>query len=129
MISGEGVAGHDNRRPIHSKKRLKFPDDPRGIRLRNYLNFTLFTFYKIRILIQYLVAKIGMIISWLSWYVHSIYNVLNLKSYRILFCDRNPCNKSRTISVTKPESDSLWKTSSLISVRIVYPGEQHCWGS
>ncbi|CAB5202195.1 unnamed protein product [Rhizophagus irregularis] len=24
--------------------------------------------------------------------VHSIYNVLNLKSYRILFCDRNPCN-------------------------------------
>ncbi|CAB4384542.1 unnamed protein product [Rhizophagus irregularis] len=50
--------------------------------------------------------------------VHSIYNVLNLKSYRILFCDRNPCNKSRTISVTKPESDSLWKTSSLISVRI-----------
>ncbi|CAB5357828.1 unnamed protein product [Rhizophagus irregularis] len=45
--------------------------------------------------------------------VHSIYNVLNLKSYRILFCDRNPCNKSRTISVTKPESDSLWKTSSL----------------
>ncbi|CAB4427627.1 unnamed protein product [Rhizophagus irregularis] len=45
--------------------------------------------------------------------VHSIYNVLNLKSYRILFCDRNPCNKSRTISVTKPESDSLWETSSL----------------
>ncbi|CAB5162755.1 unnamed protein product [Rhizophagus irregularis] len=43
------------------KKRLKFPDDPRGIRLCNYLNFTLFTFNKIRILIQYLVAKIGMI--------------------------------------------------------------------
>ncbi|CAB4426448.1 unnamed protein product [Rhizophagus irregularis] len=33
--------------------------------------------------------------------VHSIYNVLNLKSYRILFCDRNPCNKSRTISFTQ----------------------------
>ncbi|CAB4382870.1 unnamed protein product [Rhizophagus irregularis] len=81
-------ANPDNRRPIHSKKRLKFPDDPRGIRLRNYLNFTLFTFYKIRILIQYLVAKIGMIISWLSWYVHSIYNVLNLKSYRIVIISK-----------------------------------------
>ncbi|CAB4375668.1 unnamed protein product [Rhizophagus irregularis] len=52
----------DIRGPIHSKKkRLKFPDDPRGIRLCKYLNFTLFTFNKIRILIQYLVAKIGMI--------------------------------------------------------------------
>ncbi|CAB4397681.1 unnamed protein product [Rhizophagus irregularis] len=56
-------SGHDNRRPIHSKKRLKFPDDPRGIRLRNYLNFTLFTFNKIRILIQYLVAKIGLVMD------------------------------------------------------------------
>ncbi|CAB4430322.1 unnamed protein product [Rhizophagus irregularis] len=56
-------SGSDNRRPIHSKKRLKFPDDPRGIRLRNYLNFTLFTFNKIRILIQYLVAKIGLVMD------------------------------------------------------------------
>ncbi|CAB4384654.1 unnamed protein product [Rhizophagus irregularis] len=36
------------------KKRLKFPDYCEVMRLRNYLNFTLFTFNKIRILIQYL---------------------------------------------------------------------------
>ncbi|POG78372.1 hypothetical protein GLOIN_2v677430 [Rhizophagus irregularis DAOM 181602=DAOM 197198] len=58
-------ANPDNWRPIHSKKRLKFPDYCKAMRLHNYLNFTLFTFNKIRILIQYLVAKIGMIISWL----------------------------------------------------------------
>ncbi|CAB4387110.1 unnamed protein product [Rhizophagus irregularis] len=34
-------------------------------RLCSYLNFTLFTFNKIRILIQYLVAKIGLVISWI----------------------------------------------------------------
>ncbi|CAB5383501.1 unnamed protein product [Rhizophagus irregularis] len=49
------------------KKRLKFPDDPRGIRLCNYLNFTLFTFNKIRILIQYLVAKIGSFFNFLPY--------------------------------------------------------------
>ncbi|GES97914.1 hypothetical protein GLOIN_2v677430 [Rhizophagus clarus] len=58
-------SGSDNQRPIHSKKRLKFPDYCKAMRLCNYLNFTLFTFNKIRILIQYLVAKIGSIISWL----------------------------------------------------------------
>ncbi|GET62105.1 hypothetical protein GLOIN_2v677430 [Rhizophagus irregularis DAOM 181602=DAOM 197198] len=66
--SGSGLASKliwhanpDNWRPIHSKKRLKFPDYCKAMRLHNYLNFTLFTFNKIRILIQYLVAKIGMI--------------------------------------------------------------------
>ncbi|GET57500.1 hypothetical protein GLOIN_2v677430 [Rhizophagus irregularis DAOM 181602=DAOM 197198] len=44
-------ANPDNRRSIHSKKRLKFPDYCKAMRLCNYLNFTLFTFNKIRIFI------------------------------------------------------------------------------
>ncbi|CAB4487784.1 unnamed protein product [Rhizophagus irregularis] len=63
--SGSGLASKLIWHANPDNWRLKFPDYCKAMRLHNYLNFTLFTFNKIRILIQYLVAKIGMIISWL----------------------------------------------------------------
>ncbi|CAB4374698.1 unnamed protein product [Rhizophagus irregularis] len=54
---------------IHSmQKNYKTSDVSDRLEIRDtqdYLNFTLFTFNKIRILIQYLVAKIGLVISWI----------------------------------------------------------------
>ncbi|UZO23099.1 uncharacterized protein OCT59_015443 [Rhizophagus irregularis] len=60
-------ANPDNRRSIHSKKRLKFPDYCKAMRLCNYLNFTLFTFNKIRILFHYCKSGLKLLIFLLQF--------------------------------------------------------------